>query len=450
MTSLTGLFSAGVSGMNAFSSQLDGISTNIANLSTIGFKVQATHFNDANVSTNDLLNQNGIVQSRAVNRISQQGAFQQATDVSNLAVNGNGYFAVQTPFQTFTATGSTPVFTSATTQYTRQGDFEKDANGYLVNSAGNYLQGIPLTGGTSTGVLATAAAVPIQLSSTATSPGVATANVTGSLNFPPDAATGAVFNQDVQIYDSTGASQSVPLTWTKLATPANSWSVAAGTLPSGIASVTPTNGTLTFNDDGTLAPGSAGAAANGTVSIGLSVAYNGGTATSPQAVALNLGTAASGTVTTAAGYTRGSGSTQVATGAGGSLTVGSLTSDGYATGSLTGFTIGADGVVSQTFSNNQTVAVYRIPLTTFPNADGLKPVSSTLFAQNDLSSGVGTSKWPGESGAGKILPQTLELSTADTTQQFTDMIQAQRAYSANSKTVTTADEMMSTAIGMLR
>jgi len=288
------------------------------------------------------------------------------------------------------------------------------------------------------------------LSSTATSPGVATANVTGSLNFPPDAATGAVFNQDVQIYDSTGASQSVPLTWTKLATPANSWSVAAGTLPSGIASVTPTNGTLTFNDDGTLAPGSAGAAANGTVSIGLSVAYNGGTATSPQAVALNLGTAASGTVTTAAGYTRGSGSTQVATGAGGSLTVGSLTSDGYATGSLTGFTIGADGVVSQTFSNNQTVAVYRIPLTTFPNADGLKPVSSTLFAQNDLSSGVGTSKWPGESGAGKILPQTLELSTADTTQQFTDMIQAQRAYSANSKTVTTADEMMSTAIGMLR
>jgi flagellar hook protein FlgE len=447
MTSFSSIFGTGISGMNAYGTQLQNISSNIANLQTIGFKVTDTHFNDNNVAQNTLTLQNGIVQAKAVNRNGSQGGIEASKSISNLAVNGPGYFSVLTPFVTINADGTTtPAFAGATPQFTRKGDFLPDNNGYLVNSDGNYLQGVALTAGT--GAVATNALTPIQIPSTATSAAKATSNINGTLNFPASAADGATLTQSASIYDSTGAQQSIPLVWTKQAGGGNVWTVSAGQLPSGIASVTPTNGTLTFNSDGSLAPGSAGSTAGSAVSIGLSVAYAAGsTATSPQAVNFNLGTAASGTDITAAGYVSGTGTTQFYAGTT-DLQINQLNVDGNAEGAATGFTIDNQGVVSQTFSNGLSNPIYRVPLTTFPNPEGLDRISGTLFTQVDTRSGVGSRNWAGDGGTGRISPQSVETSTADPTIEFTNMIQAQRAYSANSKSITTADQMMTTVIGL--
>jgi flagellar hook protein FlgE len=451
MTSFSSIYGTGISGLNAFGTQLQNISGNIANIQTIGFKVTDTGFNDNNVAQNTLLNKQGIVQARNINRNGMQGALSAGDSISDLAVNGPGYFSVQTPYVTIDAAGnSTPTFTGASQQFTRKGDFNKDVNGYLVNSDGNYLLGVALPG-TTNGVLATADLTPVKITAQGTtSPAVATSNVTGILNFPANAADGATYNQTLTVYDSTGAAQTVPVVWTKMAGGGNNWTVAAGTLPGTIASITPTNGTLAFNSDGTLAPTSGGAAANGAVGISFTIQYaNGSAATSPQTVSLNLGSAASGTDPTAAGYIAGTGTTQFYAGRN-ELQSNALVADGHAEGLYNGFTLDNDGVVSATYTNGVSTPLYRVPLTTFPNPQGLARISGTLFGQIDTASGVGLRNWSGAGGAGSLLTRTLEQSTVDTAKEFTNMIQAQRAYSANSKSVTTADEMITTLIGIAR
>lgn len=449
MTSFSSIFTTGVSGLNAFSSQLSNISENIANTSTIGFKVVDTNFTGEVAGVQSASNAQGFVAAKPVYRTGQQGVIENATQDTAIAINGAGYLPVASPFVSISATGAQTTTFSGTTQYTRDGDFSVNASGYLVNGAGNYLQGVAATNGAFPTTAATATLAPIKVDPAATSPAVATTTATTSLIFPANASAGTTYNQSISIFDSTGTAQTIPLTWTKLATPANGWSIAAGSpLPSGVTGVTATNAQIDFNTDGSLAPGSAGAAAGGSVAVGLSIEYTAASgAASPQSVSLALGTAATGATPGATGYTAGSGSLMTAATA---LQTQTLTVDGNAQGTATGLSINDQGILSQTFSNGKTTPIYRIPIATFANPEGLQRLSGTLFDAVPNASGAATVNWAGSNGAGGIEAGRLETSTVDTSTEFTKMIVAQRAYSANSKTVSTADELTQTLLGIAR
>jgi flagellar hook protein FlgE len=252
------------------------------------------------------------------------------------------------------------------------------------------------------------------------------------LNLPSDAAVNATFTSSMSVYDSLGTAATMQVTWTKTA--ANTWtgsfanptsatdtSTAIGTV-SGSASIT-------FNSDGSLAsPASASISISG---------WTTGAANST--IALNLGTVG-GT----------DGLTQYSSGAATpALDLTSIESDGLAYGKLSSVAVGDNGVVNATYSNGQTIAIYKIPVATFAAADQLKAMSDGLYSAT-ASSGTAVVQASGTNGAGKIYGSELESSTTDTNEQFSSMISAQQAYSAASQVITAVNKMFDTLISAMR
>jgi flagellar hook protein FlgE len=132
--------SVAVGGLQAQSFALQNISGNIANSQTTAYKAVNTSFED--LLNGQMLGAAGGVQALSAESNTQQGTIQTSSIATNMAISGDGYFAVETPATT--GTGSQPSFTGTTQEYTRRGDFQLDANGYLVNGDGNYLMGTPL------------------------------------------------------------------------------------------------------------------------------------------------------------------------------------------------------------------------------------------------------------------------------------------------------------------
>jgi flagellar hook protein FlgE len=132
--------STAVGGLQAQSFAFQNISGNIANSQTTGYKAVNTSFED--LLNGQMLGAAGGVQALSAETNTQQGTIQTSSIATNMAISGDGYFAVETP--TTTGAGGQPSFTSTTQEYTRRGDFQLDANGYLVNGDGNYLMGTPL------------------------------------------------------------------------------------------------------------------------------------------------------------------------------------------------------------------------------------------------------------------------------------------------------------------
>jgi len=127
----------------------------------------------------------------------------------------------------------------------------------------------------------------------------------------------------------------------------------------------------------------------------------------------------------------------------------SITSDGTAFGNLTNIQIDESGFVTANFDNGVSRKIAQVALATFPNADGLKAISGDAYRVAG-NSGTYNIKQPGTGGAGSLSPATLEASTVDLSAEFTTLITTQRAYSASSKIITTADQMMQDLLGMVR
>lgn len=125
------------------------------------------------------------------------------------------------------------------------------------------------------------------------------------------------------------------------------------------------------------------------------------------------------------------------------------TSDGYAAGDFEGVDIATDGTITGIYSNGQLIPLFRIGLAKFLNNNGLEAEGGNLFSQT-RDSGDAITNRPGENGLGTISPSSLELSNVDIAEEFVDMITTQRGFQANSKTITTVDTMMDTAINMKR
>ena len=447
----------GVSGLTANSTALGAISDNIVNVNTTGYKQNRTDFQD--LVTEQSASLIGLYNSGGVNAsvrqlVSEQGQLSQTNSATDLGVNGAGFFV--------TTDRPTAAGVSEARTFTRAGSFTPDAEGNLKNPAGLYLQGWAAD---ASGAVATDPSDLTKLSTINVNAGGGAPNPTSRASLEAnlnstqavsvqeagytagamaayDAASGTGVKPDataqIPVYDSKGGKHTVEIDFLKSTTP-NQWHAEVRAVPAsdvqGVTNGLLGSGVVAFTADGKFD------ASNTTLPLSLALgASSGGTGASwatglgvaAQTVALNLSTSPGAL-------------TQYALASG----VSSVTGDGGPVGKLTNVTVNDRGDVIANFDNGLTRRIAQVALATFPNPDGLTSISGTAF-RAAAGSGVLTLKTAGRDGAGDISPSTLEGSTVDLSAQFTGLITTQRAYSASSKIITTADQMLQDIIDLKR
>ena len=448
-----GIFSAmttAVTGLRAQSFALDNISGNIANSSTIGFKRNDTTFADLVSDDGEATAQrSGSVRALTQSTNGVAGGIQSSDITTNMSINGNGYFVLGE--KTGTANGN-PIF-STQSLYTRRGDFSLDKNGYLVNGAGYYLKSLPID--STTGEPSSSTPIPVQFSNDLL-PAKATTTITYRANLPQfpltknadtavpgsellpstltfapavsadDSSTflqNSIAGGQVTTYDANGNPISLQMCWGKTATTATdgTWNLfylsdsnATGTDPAW----TNVGTDFIFNSNGQLSPAIPTLPLTG-------VTVNGATVGD---ITMNFGTA---------------GLTQYAD-TNGSLLVNSLAQDGYAAGQVVNVSVSDGGHIVANYSNGETLEVGRVVLASFNGQDALKKLDGGAF-QETLESG------PAILGAtGQVTGSSLESSNTDIAAEFSKLIVTQQAYSANTRIVSTADQMMQEVMNMKR
>lgn len=426
---LTAMYSA-VSGMNANGTWLSVIGDNIANLNTVGFKSSRTDF--ADVLSQSLGGGSQIGRGVMVNNVSpifSQGAFETTQNVLDLALDGDGFFIANE---------------AGANYYTRAGQFSLDNNGRVVNPNGLVLQGyLADAAGNITGAIG-----DLQITTTQ-SPANMTARADIAVNIDANAVVPAAaftldgngdgtandpanynFTSSFQVYDSQGGSHQITLYYVKTA--ANTWDVhnvyedpaAPGTL------LDAGTQTLTFNTDGSLIDDNSAVAVN----------FNFGAAvTSPQPIVMNYGTG------TAEGGTGFDGTSQFKS----AFAVLTVTQDGYPAGSLRNVNISDSGVITGVFSNGQSRAIGQVAVARFTAPTALEKMGRNLYAST-FDSGQPIIGQPSTSGLGRVLSNSLELSNVDLAEEFVSMIAAQRGFQANSRVITTSDELMQEMVNLKR
>lgn len=427
--SLTGAMMIGVTGLNANSQALSVASSNIANVNTVGYKAGQNNFSTLladSMGSGDISSQ-GVI-SIASQNVTQQGLLQTTESPTDLAISGNGFFVVN---QAANGTGRV--------LYTRAGNFTPDSNGDLKNAAGFYLMGWPvdINGNipTDRNDMSPVNVAGLSGKAQATTEMTVQANLQASTAAVSgytagDMASGAVtpaFTRTINVYDSQGGAQPLGISFVK--TGANTWAYEVS-FQGTSANITGTNpiatGTMTFNSDGTLAnANSPTTPASGSMDV--TIPWNPATSgLQPQTLSLNMGT-----VGNSDGLTQfDSASALVNSSVNGALF-----------GSLTGVNVDSSGFVTAQFSNGLIQKIYKLPIATFANPNGLGAVSGNAYAVTNESGNaiVGEAN---TGGAGSISSKSLESSTVDLAGEFTNLITTQRAYSASARIITTADQML--------
>ena len=417
---LSSVFYSAISGLQSNSQALTVTGNNISNSSTIGFKSSSTVFSDllsseiASSSGNSQVGMGAQIQTVYTNY--SQGGFESSSSSTDLAIQGSGFFIVSDQ-------------ADATQLYTRNGSFSFDDEGYLVNADGYRVQGSSYN---ADGLLVGGNLGDIQVDQVTQLGAKQTENVTLQTNLDSNSDILAAFDiADVEdtsnysatstIYDSLGTAHLVTSYFSKTADQIWDWNLTVDSndlLAGGVNDLTVlATGTLTFDADGNLT--------------------SGGTATTPSLVWAN-GSDTNQTIT----YTFET--TQFDT----DSTIFAQSQDGYTAGEVTSVDIDDDGTVSAVYSNGETISVGMIALATFTNLDGLNSVGNSLFEATSFS-GNPIIGYPGGS-QGTLVTQALELSNVDLSTEFVDLITLQNAYSANSKVITTANEMLQEVINIIR
>lgn len=431
--SLFGSLTTAISGLNSQSRALGSISDNVANSQTVGFKRVDTNFVSYVTQSDNEAHSPGSVVARPDYTNALQGTIEQSDSPLSLAIGGGGFFSVSAAKGT--ANGQ-PVFDDRQF-YSRAGDFRLDKDGYLVNGPGYYLQGWPAD---AAGNPDRTTLEPIRLDQQMSKP-VATGRIDLAANLPADGATAPVSTQ-AQVYDALGWQHTVNLAFTQTGT--DSWTVNVAVpdgggdrgsvgLRFGAAATPPApNGTIgSFaGATGTLAP-SAGAA--GTPAT---VAFTADFGQGPQTVSLSLGK-----------FGAAQGLTQFALGK--ELSVRNLTQDGVPPGAYTGVAVRENGDVAVNYDNGQSRVVARVPLVAFNDPDKLQRLDGQAFMRT-AESGEARVSDSSSNGTGKLVAGSIERSNVDIASEFTKLIVAQRAYTANTRVVTTSDEMLQETLNMRR
>ncbi|CAH2600380.1 Flagellar hook protein FlgE [Rhodovastum atsumiense] len=455
--SLFGAMNTAIGGLNAQSVAFGNISDNVANSQTAGYKRVDTSFMDYLTTSTATVNEPGTVVARPDYVNTVPGTISQTDNTLAMAITGQGFFTVSHPAGT-DVNGN--VTFAPQSYYSRAGDFSRNDNGYLTNGSGEYLNGWladPVTG-----VLDRSTVKPIQVAESVYKP-VATQNLVMGANLPTGAiktvaldASGNVtkmydssgaqvsaIQPQVQIYDAQGVTHTVQYTWTPqpsaTANPDGSYDTVANTwtLQAKIDGTDMGKVTVTFAKDGTLSGiSSSGTPVASSTSGKCLITYDTGlpTTTGTQSITLDLGTI---------GQTNGV--TQFSS----TYTLRGLTQDGVPPGSFSSLTTTSSGDIYANYDNGQNRLIARVPIATFPNADALQRQNGSSFTVT-TESGNPSLQDAGTNGAGTLVTKAVEGSNVDIASEFSKLIVAQRTYSANTKMVTTADELLQQTIDMKR
>ena len=420
---LRSMFSA-ISGLRGHQMMMDVIGNNIANVNTVGFKAGRVNFQDilsqtlhgATAPSGGLGSINpaqiGLGMTVAgIDVLQTQGNLQSTGKTTDMAIQGDGFFVESD---------------GANTVYTRDGAFDIALDGSLANpGSGLKVQGwqANASGGIDITQPITNLVIPIGQRTTA----LATSNVTLSGNLDaaateavvgPPAVAATTVPTTMTVFDSLGISHSVKITFTKTGANAWSWLATKDAADTGIT-ITPAagvnQGTLTYTSGGVFS------AQTGTLSF---VFPDGATSTTPT---INLSQ-----MTQFSGASQPSGQT-----------------DGFTSGTLVTFAVGDAGQLSGVYSNGQTEVLGQIALANFLNSAGLLRAGQNNFSATSASgaANIGTA---GTGGRGTVTTGALEMSNVDLATQFTGMITAERGFQANSRVITTSDEMLQELVNLKR
>jgi len=415
---MSSAFSNALAGLTANNQAINIVSTNLANMGTSGYKEQQVSFQElVNESAGGFSTTGGVSGSVVTTSMQQftQGTLQTTGNPYDAAIQGGGFFVVDT---------------SAGQQlYTRQGDFDVDSTGHLVTANGEFVQGWNALSGTlSTGGATSDIVLPTNL---VLQPSAST-QFTVSANLNANAAVGsaaATFSSPIQVFDAQGVSHTLTVTYTETA--ADTWSYAV-TIPAGdlSAASTTTNplatGTLTFDGNGNLLTP---AASSGTVPIAIT-----GLASGASDMSLNWNLYVNGNPTLTQ-YNQASANT-------------ASSQDGVGAGQLSSMSIGPDGYVVAEFSNGTSQNVAQIALASVLNPDSMQQVLGNSFATTGATAApvIGT---PNTGARGQITGGSLETSTVDIATEFTNLLQYERGYQANSKVISTEDQVVQATISLI-
>ncbi len=371
---------AGISGLRSHQTMLDVTGNNIANVNTVGFKAGSVQFQDA--LSQIVQNARAPQGETGGTNAAQVGLGTQVAAVRTNFVQGAPQ-ATGVPTDLMIAGDGFFIVNDGTeTLYTRNGGFTFDPSGRLVTAGGSLVQGWTAVDG------AIAAGGPmgdITLPVGATSPAQATRSATVTGNLPSDAAVGAELVRDITVYDAAGAARQLTLTFTRTTT---GWDATDGT----------DTASLAFTDGRLTAPA--------TLTAG--------------GIDVDLG---------------------AITGYADLRTVAITGQDGRTSGSLKSYTFSADGSLIGSFSNGTTAVLAQVAMASFQNPEGLEKAGGSQYRAG-INAGVATVGAAGTGDIGSLVSGALEMSNVDLSQEFTNLIVAQRGFQANARIITTSDEVL--------
>ncbi|MBF4600747.1 flagellar hook protein FlgE [Frigoribacterium sp. VKM Ac-1396] len=375
---------SGISGLRSHQTMLDVTGNNIANVNTAGFKSSTTQFQDtlSQITQGAGGPQAGIGGTNPA----QIGLGVQVAGISTNFSQGSAQATGKATDLMISGDGFFVTRLGNDTVYTRAGAFDFDADGRLVSGDGKIVQGYSATNG----VINDGGALgDITLPLNAAAPASATSSATVGGNLPSESAVGDKIVRDTKVFDANGLERTLTLTFTRTT---GGWD----------ASATDGNGGATT-----------------------SLAFTDGKQTG--AAALNL----NGVTVDLSGVTGFA-----------ALNTTSITDqNGRAAGTLQGFSLSKDGTLMGQFSNGSTVALGRVALATFANPGGLEKEGNSGYRAT-ANSGAATVGAPGSPGIGSLASGSLEMSNVDLSQEFTNLIVAQRGFQANARIITTSDEVL--------
>jgi flagellar hook protein FlgE len=416
MSIIGSIFTAS-SALSGFGNLISITGDNIDNLNTVGYKTSRPQFADLLPTLQGQIETGHGARLADVGKPFQQGALETTPNVTDLAVEGNGFFIVKNAI-------------SGTSYYTRAGQFHLDSGSKLVNEAGLAVQGS--AGDISIATAPTAAAqatsnLALQFNLDASSASPTAAFPSTSDASPSAWASASNFSSVTTIYDAQGNAhdltflfrKSGPNTWEYRVVAKRSELDSSASNSSELRQVAAA-GALVFTPDGQL-----------------------DTSLSDVTDISGLDWLTGGSQNISSGNLNFAGTVQYDQ----PSTLFSASQDGFAQGSFTGFTIDAQGVITSRFSNGTNAVLGTIALANFADIDDLDPQGNTLFLPT-AESGSAQTGLPSQGGFGSIVSGALELSTIDLAQQFVSLISSQRAFQVNSRIITTADQMYADAANL--
>lgn len=425
-------FYTSLSGLKSSQTEMSTISHNLANVSTNGFKRSRTEFADIIASSVSLSPTQMVGSGTVVKAIRQQfaqGGLIQSTSSLDLAVSGEGFFAVK------------PSKDSAQVAFTRNGSFSVSADRYVVDSNGSFLQVYPVDGSGTVVATGLGSTVDLRLPQTSGTPET-TENVSLAVNLSSNAAlpssnpvftastpyafdrfNPATYNNSSQttVFDANGNALTMTNYYVRetAATgtpPTSTWAVYTfvGDQPLWTDPAAPTPTRLQFDNTGVMT--------SPTAPIEFAEFTPSGAVT-PQKITLDFGTA----------------TTQLSQ----PFSVLSTSQDGRAVGQLEGITVSEDGTVRASFSNGDTQALGKVVLANFSNPSGLRQLGNSYWASTGLSGDARMGE-AGANGFGSLMSGAIERSNVDITEELVGLIAAQRNFQANAKALETSSQVSQT------